>query len=67
MSKRRVIKSAIGDCPLCGKLRYTSKKNAKATAKEQHPTEHLSVYPCGNYWHLGHLPYSVQRGWNPRG
>lgn len=25
-------------------------------------SEPLSAYRCGDYWHLGHLPYEVRRG-----
>lgn len=55
----------LGACPDCGKLRYTSRRGAKAASKV-HPGQHLSAYPCGEYWHYGHPPRSVMRGYADR-
>lgn len=60
----------IGQCPLCGKVRFRSRKAAKDFIRENHPGHHLRPYECededGNltgYWHYGHLPALViQRG-----
>lgn len=57
----------IGTCPDCGKWCWTSKKIAKAAAKRNHPGEHLSAYPCGRWWHYGHLDYPVMRSIKARG
>lgn len=59
---KRIV-TDLGECPTCGKIRYTSRKRAKAVARTIFPTaQHLSEYRCGNYWHIGNLPRSVIRG-----
>ena len=57
----------IGTCRECGKLCWTSKKNAKSAAKREHPSERLAVYRCGQWWHYGHLTRAIQRGIAQRG
>lgn len=43
----------MGACPECGKMRYTSKGQAKRAGR-QTPRRRgkLRVYRCGAYWHL---------------
>lgn len=54
--------SWVGICDKHGKRCYLNKKEAKK-AKRQHPRGHeLSVYPCENWWHLGHLPKAIING-----
>lgn len=45
----------------CGKVKFLSKRDAKAWAK-RFPGERLSPYRCGDFWHLGHLPPAVRAG-----
>ena len=49
------------DCS-CGKQGYTTRSLAKRAARTKHPGHHLSVYPCGAFWHLGHLPQAARYG-----
>lgn len=49
-----------GHCKDCGKICFTSKRAARAARRSMH--EQMSVYRCGPYWHLGHLPEVVRRG-----
>lgn len=49
-------------CPRCGKREWPTRKDAKAAARRFFPGERLSVYRCGDVWHLGHLPTAVRRG-----
>lgn len=57
----------VGYCQDCGKKSYSTRKRAKAALKLYHPGEkNLAVYQCGEYFHYGHLRYSVVKGWNPR-
>lgn len=56
-------------CPDCGKLRYLTRAEAKRIARRV-PKDHrgrLSVYRCGDFWHLGHLPKGVIAGAFTRG
>lgn len=57
--------AAAGECA-CGKLRYTSRKRARAAARVKHPGMHLAAYRCGPYWHLGHLPQAAKCGLRAR-
>ncbi len=52
-----------GPCPECGKLRWTSRRDAKRIAS-QIPARagRLHPYRCGDYWHLGHPPSLLVRG-----
>jgi hypothetical protein len=54
----------VGSCPDqdCGKLRYLSRKDARAAARLVDPGDRMSPYPCGSYWHFGHLKAAVLRG-----
>ena len=48
----------------CGKRMYTSRKGAKAAAR-QLGYQKCSAYRCQmdpDYWHIGHLPEPVIRG-----
>ncbi len=54
---------AVGRCSTCGKVCYPSRKAAKIAGRRLNMgSEPLSAYRCGDYWHLGHLPYEVRRG-----
>jgi len=50
-----------GECPTCGKLRYPTRKVAKAVARRL-SHRGTNEYRCGDYWHIGHLPTAVRRG-----
>jgi len=51
-------------CRCCGKplVRYPSRRIARQIAKRRAAGQHLSAYPCGTAWHLGHLPPAVLYG-----
>lgn len=52
-----------GRCPACGKIRYFTRRGAKAAARRAHPGDHgLRPYQCGTYWHYGHMDPRVARG-----
>ena len=53
-------------CEDCGKLRYLSRKAARLAARRGHPGESMSTYRCGDYWHIGHTPYAIKRGFKER-
>ena len=57
-------KSWIARCATCGKRCYPTKADAKAAARQlpRRKGGHLSVYPCGPYWHFGHLPKTIRTG-----
>jgi hypothetical protein len=55
-----------GTCPECGKQRFLSRKGARDHAKRELRGIKFAVYPCGEYWHYGHAPYSVRRGYMSR-
>lgn len=38
---------APSTCPRCGKVRYLTR---------MYPGAHMSVYRCGDFWHVGNLP-----------
>lgn len=57
----------IKTCETCGKKCYASRKIAKDSARAVHPSERMSVYRCGDYWHYGHMPNAVRFGVLPRG
>jgi len=61
-----VMPYSVGSCPKCGKQCFTSRKAARAHWRKRLPQEQMSVYQCGQYFHYGHMPYSVQRGLTPR-
>lgn len=52
----------VGRCPECGKKRFLSRKDARAHIRDNLPNERMSPYPCGRYWHFGHLKAAVIRG-----
>lgn len=49
-------------CPDCGKYRYVSRRAAKAARRRVHRSESMSVYRCGDYWHIGHTPRAIRTG-----
>lgn len=53
-------------CPDCGKLRYLNRKAARNGARRAHPGESMSVYRCGEYWHIGHTPTAIKLGYKER-
>lgn len=58
-----------GTCWACGKRSYSSKKEAKQTARRTHPGEQLDTYEChsnAGAYHYGHLPQRVKEGRIPR-
>ena len=59
----------IGLCQTCGKRSYPSKREARRARGQVagHDSRHLSVYRCGDWWHIGHLPRMIVRGDAARG
>jgi predicted secreted protein len=53
-----------GSCQSCGKLSYTTRKDARRSASRYPGAHHLNAYPCphGQGWHLGHLRPEVIQG-----
>jgi hypothetical protein len=53
----------VAECA-CGKVRYGTKRLAKAAIKRFQPRDgRLNAYRCaGGFWHIGHLPKDVSRG-----
>jgi hypothetical protein len=49
-------------CPDCGKVRYLSRRHARARARVIKDGTHMNAYRCGDFWHLGHLPDAVRTG-----
>lgn len=51
-------------CPVCGKakVRYPSRKVAQFIKRKFPGEKRLSVYRCGDQWHVGHLPAAVVYG-----
>ncbi|GAB3863390.1 hypothetical protein GCM10028801_30900 [Nocardioides maradonensis] len=47
-----------------GKVRHSSRKEAKHVARTNHPGVRLQAYLCDfcGTWHLGHPPSAVVRG-----
>lgn len=54
-------------CTDCGKRSYLSKHAARQARKTLPDRRGLSVYECGSFWHVGHLPFAVRRGDVTRG
>lgn len=56
----------MGQCPECGKKRYTSRKIARKALRQMnsggYDSSGMNEYRCGEYWHVGHLPRRVVRG-----
>jgi len=55
--KRRALRPIeadrhFGHCKRCGRIRYASKRVAKAAARQLHPGRHLRAFQCGGYWHF---------------
>lgn len=63
--KHAVITYGKCEQPRCRKIRFRSRRDAKSMAKKLYPGDHLSVYQCGDWWHMGHPPQRViaGRGW----
>lgn len=57
-------KAYIGTCRTCGKRCYPTKADAKKAIRQLPHKKggRLSVYPCGPYWHFGHLPKQIRTG-----
>lgn len=58
---RHKIPTTWVTCAACGKRGYPSKRAAKAL-KRHHADRDLSIYRCGDYWHVGHLAPRVKAG-----
>ncbi|HTF10350.1 MAG TPA: hypothetical protein VK659_19455 [Asanoa sp.] len=52
----------FNECPLDGKVRFPSRKAARRAARRHPQFGRMNAYPCGDFWHLGHLPAAVKRG-----
>lgn len=56
----------MGTCVACGKKTYSSRKNARAAARQFHPGDRMRAYPCPggqDGYHIGHTPdLQRQRG-----
>lgn len=57
MSSRALMEN----CEECGKKRYTTRKGARL-ARRRTNGQHMSVYRCGEYWHIGHTPWQIRKG-----
>jgi len=59
--------AAAGNCPDCGKIRFTTRRAAKAYLRRRFPKQQMSAYPCtGGYFHVGHTPKRIRRGEDQR-
>ena len=58
-SQRRVATSTYAEIRACGKVRFPSKKNARARARVIGGT--MSAYKCRlcRRWHVGHARYLI--------
>jgi hypothetical protein len=52
----------VGVCSVDGKRCYLNRREAKKALKQHTRRHEMSVYECGNWWHLGHLPKAVKTG-----
>lgn len=52
----------VGTCGECGKRSYPTRDQARKASNAGQPSEHMSAYRCGDYWHVGHLPKAVRTG-----
>ncbi len=52
--------SYAGYCDRCRKKTYWSRRQARSAARVVDSS--MSAYPCGPFWHVGHLPKSVVVG-----
>lgn len=57
---------SLGTCEVCGKRCYLTKQAARRARSRRFPGERMSVYRCGDFYHLGHLPGRVIAGDKPR-
>lgn len=46
-----IIDGNVGPCPVCGKKRYPTKRDA-LDLRKQRPDAGFRAYKCGNFWHL---------------
>lgn len=54
---------SLSRCREHGKVRYISRAVAKKHAKVHRAKwGRMDVYPCGDFWHIGHLPKGVVMG-----
>lgn len=53
--------TTVGGCPTCGKLRYPTRSEARKAGR-QAGHRRVNAYQCGQWWHLGHLPWTVVQG-----
>jgi hypothetical protein len=56
----------VGRCSTCGKLRFTSRKTAKKFMYSHFGKDRMTIYRCGGYYHFGHTPYRIRRGFSER-
>jgi hypothetical protein len=51
-------------CPVCGKVRYSSRARAKQAIRQirSRVGGHMNAYRCGDFWHVGHTPTALIRG-----
>lgn len=54
--------ASLGTCEVCGKRCYESRRAARRAAHAIFPTQKVSAYRCGNFYHFGHLPKIVNDG-----
>lgn len=52
---------AVGICQTCGKQCYTSRDDAKRSARVNHPGQVMHIYSCEErpgifWWHLSSIP-----------
>ena len=47
-------------CERCGKQAFTTRAEAKRSARTLYPGQHFITYPCGTYWHYTSNPH---RSW----
>jgi hypothetical protein len=64
MSASEYRKRPVGNlCHRCGKVSYLSRAAArKGRRLPIYRGEHMSIYRCGDYYHLGHLSPDVIAG-----
>lgn len=53
-----------GYCYECCKKTYWTRRQARSAARAIDKS--MSAYPCGNLWHIGHLPPTIVLGWEAR-
>jgi hypothetical protein len=53
-------------CPTCGKRRFLTRKAAKASRARLQTSDPITVYRCGEYWHIGHTPWQIRVGQTAR-